>query len=95
MRARKLLAVGLAALALGVVAVGCGSSDDNKSSSSGNGSSSSSSSGSGSPIKIAYLSDCEGAFGAFYEPDIAEMNAGGLADTETAAVHQREHAEIP
>src|SRR6185436_8012223 len=47
--------------------------------------SSSSSSGGGKTIKLAYLSDCEGAFGAFYEPDIAGANtafiqyAGGKA----------------
>ena len=27
--------------------------------------------GGGGPVKVAILSDCEGAFGAFYEPDIA------------------------
>ena len=31
-------------------------------------------SGGGGPIKVAYLSDCEGAFGAFFEPDIAGAN---------------------
>ena len=84
MRARKLLALGIAILASGVVAAGCGG-DDSSSSSSNNNSSSSSSSGGGKTIKIAYLSDCEGAFGAFYEPDIAGANvafikyAGGKA----------------
>jgi branched-chain amino acid transport system substrate-binding protein len=72
LRARKLLALGFAALALGVVGAGCGS-DDNKSSGNGGDKSTSSSSGN-SPIKIAYLSDCEGAFGAFFEPDIAGAN---------------------
>jgi branched-chain amino acid transport system substrate-binding protein len=82
LRARKMLALGIATLALGLVAVGCGS--DNKSSSSSSNNSTSSSSGK-SPIKIAYLSDCEGAFGAFFEPDIAGANtafikfAGGKA----------------
>jgi branched-chain amino acid transport system substrate-binding protein len=82
LRARKLLALGIAVLASGVVAVGCGGDD---SSSSSNDSGSSSSSGGGKTIKIAYLSDCEGAFGAFYEPDIAGANvafiqyAGGKA----------------
>ena len=83
MRASKLLALAIAILALGVVAVGCGGDDD--SSSSDNNASSSSSSGGGKTIKLAYLSDCEGAFGAFYEPDIAGANtafiqyAGGKA----------------
>jgi branched-chain amino acid transport system substrate-binding protein len=83
LRARKLLALGFATLALGVVAVGCGGDDD--SSSSGDNKSSSSGSGGAGPIKVAYLSDCEGAFGAFFEPDIAGANlafikyAGGKA----------------
>jgi branched-chain amino acid transport system substrate-binding protein len=82
LRARKLLALGFSTLALGVVAAGCGG-DDN--SSSDNGDKASSDSGGNTPIKLAYLSDCEGAFGAFYEPDIAGANtafiqfAGGKA----------------
>jgi branched-chain amino acid transport system substrate-binding protein len=82
LRARKLLALGIAILASGVVAVGCGGDD---SSSSSNDNASSSSSSGGKTIKVAYLSDCEGAFGAFYEPDIAGANtafikyAGGKA----------------
>jgi branched-chain amino acid transport system substrate-binding protein len=73
LRARKWLALGIATLALGVVAAGCGD-DDSSDSGSSSSSSSSDSSGGGGPIKIAYLSDCEGAFGAFYEPDIAGAN---------------------
>jgi len=82
LRARKWLALGIATLALGVVAVGCGGDDDDSASSSNT---PSGSSGGGGPIKVAYLSDCEGAFGAFYEPDIAGANtafikfAGGKA----------------
>jgi branched-chain amino acid transport system substrate-binding protein len=83
LRARKLLALGFATLALGVVAVGCG--DDDSSSDSGGNDTASSDSGGNTPIKVAYLSDCEGAFGAFFEPDIAGANtafikfAGGKA----------------
>jgi branched-chain amino acid transport system substrate-binding protein len=73
LRARKWLALGIATLALGVVAVGCGD-DDSSDSGGGSSNTSSDSSGGGGPIKIAYLSDCEGAFGAFYEPDIAGAN---------------------
>ena len=82
MRARKWLALGIATLALGVVAVGCGGDDDDSASSSNT---PSGSSGGDKTIKLAYLSDCEGAFGAFYEPDIAGANtafikfAGGKA----------------
>src|SRR4029450_12419148 len=60
LRARKLLALVIAILALGVVAVGCGGDDD---SSSGDNNATSDSGGGGGPIKVAYLSDCEGAFG--------------------------------
>jgi branched-chain amino acid transport system substrate-binding protein len=83
LRARKLLALGFATLALGVVAVGCG--DDDSSDSGGDNKAASTDSGGGGPIKVAYLSDCEGAFGAFFEPDIAGANlafikyAGGKA----------------
>ena len=83
LRARKWLALGIAILALGVVAVGCG--DDDSSDSGGGGDNNASSSGGPDTIKLAYLSDCEGAFGAFYEPDIAGANtafikfAGGKA----------------
>jgi branched-chain amino acid transport system substrate-binding protein len=80
LRARKLVALGGATLALGVVAVGCG--DSNTPSSNDKKSTDTAAKG---PIKIAYLSDCEGAFGAFFEPDIAGANlalikyAGGKA----------------
>jgi len=83
LRARKLLALVFAIAALGVVAVGCGGDDDSSSGDSNK--PASSDSGGGGPIKVAYLSDCEGAFGAFFEPDIAGANtafikyAGGKA----------------
>ena len=71
MRASKLLGLAIAILALGIVAVGCGGDDDSSSSDS---KATTTASGGGWPIKVAYLSDCEGAFGAFYEPDIAGAN---------------------
>ena len=71
MRARKLLALASALLALGLVA-GCGS-DDEGGDSGGQESSSSSESGGGT-IKVAFLSDCEGAFGSFFEPTISGFN---------------------
>src|SRR5215211_4331247 len=71
LRARKLLALLIAVLALCVVAVGCGDDDDEPT---GGGGDTTSDSGGGGPIKVAYLSDCEGAFGAFFEPDIAGAN---------------------
>jgi branched-chain amino acid transport system substrate-binding protein len=66
-----LLALLIAVLALGIVAVGCGDDDEP---SGGGGDTTSDTEGGGGPIKVAYLSDCEGAFGAFFEPDIAGAN---------------------
>jgi branched-chain amino acid transport system substrate-binding protein len=65
--ARKLLALLGALLALGLIA-GCG--DDDEDSASGGGSSTQSEGGGGT-IKVGFLSDCEGAFGSFYEPTIS------------------------
>jgi len=72
LRARKLMALGVAVLALSLVVAACGG-DDNKGSSSSGGSTSS---GGGSTIKIAMLSDCEGDFGSFFEPTAAGFNMG-------------------
>jgi branched-chain amino acid transport system substrate-binding protein len=69
LRARKLLAI--SAVAAVGLATGCGSSDDKGSSTPSSGSSSSSS---GGTIKVGFLSDCEGAFGSFFEPTIAGFN---------------------
>ncbi len=65
--ARLLLAAAMV-LCLSLVVAACGDDDD---SSDAGGESSSQSSKKGGTIKMAILSDCEGAFGAFYEPDIA------------------------
>jgi branched-chain amino acid transport system substrate-binding protein len=79
-----MVALGFATLALGVVAVGCGDDESNDAADKP----AASDSGSSGPIKVAYLSDCEGAFGAFFEPDIAGANlafikfAGGTAAGE-------------
>jgi branched-chain amino acid transport system substrate-binding protein len=72
LRARKLLALGCATLALGAVAAGCGDSDEPSDENT------SSESAEKTPIKVAYLSDCEGAFGAFFEPDIAGANLAAI-----------------
>jgi branched-chain amino acid transport system substrate-binding protein len=70
---RPWLVVLLAAvLALTLVAAGCGDDDDDdggggdQAAETGGGDG-----GGGGTIKIGVLSDCEGAFGAFFEPDIA------------------------
>jgi branched-chain amino acid transport system substrate-binding protein len=66
----KLLLAALLSLCLVLTVAACGD-DDEESSDSGGDSTSESSDTGGGPIKVAILSDCEGAFGAFYEPDIA------------------------
>ena len=66
MRARKLLALAGATLALGLVA-GCGDDDD----SGGRSGETTSAAETGGTIKVGFLSDCEGAFGSFFEPTIA------------------------
>ena len=58
-----------AILALTLVAAGCGDDDDDDGG--GGSDTAADSGGGGGTIKIGILSDCEGAFGAFYEPDIA------------------------
>ena len=76
MRGRKLMALLGVALALGLVA-GCGDDDDD---SGGGGSTSAESTpaedsgGGGDTIKVAVLSDCEGAFGSFFEPTASGFN---------------------
>ena len=72
LRARKLLALGSAVVALGLVA-GCGGDDepsDKPASDSG------AAAENGGTIKVGFLSDCEGDFGSFFEPTIAGFNLG-------------------
>jgi branched-chain amino acid transport system substrate-binding protein len=71
LRGRKLLALMSAVAALGLVA-GCGDDDDE-----GGGTASEESTpaeGGGGTIKIGILSDCEGAFGSFFEPTASGAN---------------------
>jgi branched-chain amino acid transport system substrate-binding protein len=67
LRVSKLLALALALLALGVVAIGCGDDDDDG----GGDQAAQEGGGDSGPIKVAFLSDCEGAFGSFFEPTIS------------------------
>jgi branched-chain amino acid transport system substrate-binding protein len=69
LRVSKLLALALALLALGVVAVGCGDDDDDD----GGDQAAQEDGEAGGTIKVAFLSDCEGAFGSFFEPTISGM----------------------
>jgi branched-chain amino acid transport system substrate-binding protein len=57
--------------ALALVGAGCG---DDEEDSGGGGTSSSEESSGGGTIKIGFLSDCEGAFGSFFEPTISGAN---------------------
>jgi branched-chain amino acid transport system substrate-binding protein len=61
---RKLIALTGAMLALGLVAAGCGSDDDG-------GGGGGDAAKKGGTIKVGFLSDCEGAFGSFFEPTIS------------------------
>ena len=61
---RKLMALTGATLALGLVAA-CGDDD------SGGGGGGDSAAKKGGTIKVGFLSDCEGAFGSFFEPTIS------------------------
>jgi branched-chain amino acid transport system substrate-binding protein len=70
-RTRKLLALGCATLALGLVA-GCGSDDDDDGTAAQE--TATAESGGGGPIKVAVLSDCEGAFGSFFELTASGFN---------------------
>jgi branched-chain amino acid transport system substrate-binding protein len=74
-RARKLMALAMATLALGLVA-GCGSDDDDEGGGGGTATEESTPSGgeSGGTIKVGVLSDCEGAFGSFFEPTASGFN---------------------
>ena len=65
-----LLVAAVMALCLSFTVAACGGDDDD-SGGGGGGGGGSQTSDKGGTIKVAILSDCEGAFGAFYEPDIA------------------------
>ncbi|MGH2947306.1 MAG: ABC transporter substrate-binding protein [Solirubrobacteraceae bacterium] len=66
MTVRKLMALLGALLVLGLVAAGCGGDDEGEPAQEGQAST--------EPIKIGFLSDCEGAFGSFFEPTISGFN---------------------
>src|SRR5829696_5725247 len=66
----RILALIGAILALGLVSA-CGDDDDEGG---GNGSAGQSGEGGGGTIKVGFLSDCEGAFGSFFEPTASGFN---------------------
>jgi branched-chain amino acid transport system substrate-binding protein len=59
------------ALCLAITVAACGDDDDEGGDGGGGGDSGGQTSDKGGTIKVGILSNCEGAFGAFYEPDIA------------------------
>jgi branched-chain amino acid transport system substrate-binding protein len=67
----RLLLAALMALCLSLAVAACGDDDDDGGGGGGGGDAGEEASGGGGTIKVAILSNCEGAFGAFYEPDIA------------------------
>jgi branched-chain amino acid transport system substrate-binding protein len=71
LRARKLLTLFVALLALALVGAGCGDDDDEGGG--GNGAAQEEEGG-GEPIRVAMLSNCEGPFGSFFEPTASGMN---------------------
>ena len=94
------MALGCATLALGLVA-GCGSDDDDEGDGGGTTTSAEESGGgdANSPIKIGILSDCEGAFGSFFEPtasgaNLALIRAAGGKPAGDAPTDGVEGAEI-
>ena len=70
MRARKLLALGVRPLALGLVA-GCG---DDESPAAAPARAEPRRAAAAARSRSAFLSDCEGAFGSFFEPTAAGFN---------------------
>jgi branched-chain amino acid transport system substrate-binding protein len=68
-KGRRLLALIGAVLALGLV-MGCGDDDDDG----GGGGGEQAAEGGGDTIKVGFLSDCEGAFGSFFEPTASGFN---------------------
>ena len=66
----RLLLAAVMAVCLSVTVAACGG-DDDEDEAGGGGGGSGATSDKGGTIKVAILSNCEGAFGAFYEPDIA------------------------
>src|SRR5688572_29755102 len=72
LRTRKLLALFGALLALGLVGAGCG--DDEEPTSGGDTAQEEGGGEGGGTIKVGILSDCEGAFGSFFEPTASGAN---------------------
>jgi branched-chain amino acid transport system substrate-binding protein len=68
LRGRKLLTLVAALAVLALVGVGCGDDEGDSGGEEGGGDTASQE---GGTIKVGFLSDCEGAFGSFFEPTIS------------------------
>jgi len=73
MRSRRLLALIGAMLVLALVVTACGDDDDDDNGG-GGGEAAQDGGGGGGTIKVGFLSDCEGAFGSFFEPTASGFN---------------------
>jgi branched-chain amino acid transport system substrate-binding protein len=92
----RLLLVGALAAIAALVVAGCGGDDDDDEGGDGGGEAT------GEPIKIGFLSTCEGAFGAFYEATaggfnvpLIERGAEPVSDTPSDGVEGGEIAGRP
>ena len=74
MRSRRLLALIGAMLALALVVTACGDDDDDDGGGGGDQAAQEDGGGGGGTIKVGFLSDCEGAFGSFFEPTASGFN---------------------
>jgi branched-chain amino acid transport system substrate-binding protein len=79
---RRLVVLSSAALAL--AAAGCGSDDGG-----GGGDQAAQEGGGGGPIKVGFLSDCEGAFGSFFEPTISGANLALIKNAGATAAGEK------
>ena len=71
MRSRRLLALIGAMLVLALVVTACGDDDDDGGGGDG---AAQDGGGGGGTVKVGFLSDCEGAFGSFFEPTASGFN---------------------
>ena len=72
MRSRRLLALIGAMLVLALVVTACGDDDDDNGG--GGDGAAQDGGGGGGTVKVGFLSDCEGAFGSFFEPTASGFN---------------------
>jgi len=77
--------VALSGTTLALVAAGCGGDDDGGGGGGGGGDSAQG----GGTIKVGFLSDCEGAFGSFFEPTISGANLALIKNAGAKAAGEK------